>query len=242
LSEDGLFRGVYSAERAAALSGVPKSTVYYWARHDVWSPSLRHRRPKLWTYADILALRIIYWLRHGKKSWPDQLEVRELSTTIGEATHPGPRKRATRSSSMEQVRKALESIRTQGQEIWSEDVSIFVDRGGHVFFETATAVISGRRVGQTAMPNVLELLAEFPSEAGVIGPDLKRPRPGLRIIPGKLAGEPHVAGTRIASKRVAALVKDGLNVGQVVDLYPDLSASAVGECVDLEQQLQSNVA
>lgn len=32
--------GAYTADRAAALSGVPKSTIHWWARHDVLVPSV----------------------------------------------------------------------------------------------------------------------------------------------------------------------------------------------------------
>ena len=47
--------GAYNAERAAALSGVPKSTVHYWARHGHLVPSVA-TRPRLWSFTDLLAL------------------------------------------------------------------------------------------------------------------------------------------------------------------------------------------
>ena len=59
-------RGAYTAERAAALSGVPKSTVHYWARQDILIPSVSAERVKLWSYGDLMALRTIYWLRQTK--------------------------------------------------------------------------------------------------------------------------------------------------------------------------------
>jgi hypothetical protein len=60
--------GAYSAERAAALSGVPKSTIYYWARNGHLIPSVS-KSPLLWSYTDLLALRTIYWLRRPKKAF-----------------------------------------------------------------------------------------------------------------------------------------------------------------------------
>jgi uncharacterized protein (DUF433 family)/DNA-binding transcriptional MerR regulator len=211
------FRGVYSAERAASLSGVPRSTVYYWARHGVWAPSLRDIRPKLWSYTDLLALRLIYWLRHVKP----------------EAD--------TRESSMAEVRAALTSLRRVGKEVWSRDVRVFADRHGLIFVKTGDRAWWGKRPTQDAFPEILDLLAEFPSESGILGPDLATPRPHLRIIPGKLGGEPHVMGTRIASARVAALIRDGLPAEAVNRLYPELSHNAVDECWDLERQLQVNL-
>lgn len=53
-------RGAYTAERAAALSGVPKSTVHNWARQDILVPSVSAERVKLWSYGDLMALRTIY--------------------------------------------------------------------------------------------------------------------------------------------------------------------------------------
>ena len=54
------------ADRAAALSGVPISTVHYWARKNILIPSVSPERRKLWSYPDLMGLRIIYWLRHAK--------------------------------------------------------------------------------------------------------------------------------------------------------------------------------
>jgi DNA-binding transcriptional MerR regulator len=58
--------GAYTADRASALSGVPKSTVHYWSRHELLSPSVSAEKVKLWSYADLMGLRIIYWLRQRK--------------------------------------------------------------------------------------------------------------------------------------------------------------------------------
>lgn len=62
------WRGVYTAERAAALSGVPKSTVHYWARRQILVPSVSAVRVKLWSYSDLMGLRTIYWLRQPKRA------------------------------------------------------------------------------------------------------------------------------------------------------------------------------
>lgn len=216
---EDLLRGVYTAERAAALSGVPVSTVYYWARHQVWSPTLSDQRPKLWTYADLIALRTIYWLRQEK---PDV---------------------ATSKSTMREVRRTISAVAAHGATL--TDVNIRVDRRGKVVFETGPGIAweAGPSGGnQSVSANVLYVLAPFPTEHGHIGPDLVSPRPNLRIIPGKMGGEPHVKWTRIPSLAVAALVSDGMSVAEIVRLYPDLTAEIVDECIDLEAQLLKNAA
>ena len=59
-------RGAYPADRAAALSGVPLSTVDYWARKEILVPSLSAEKVKLWSFSDLMGLRIIYGLRQTK--------------------------------------------------------------------------------------------------------------------------------------------------------------------------------
>lgn len=68
-------RGVYDAARAAALAGVPKTTLHYWARTGLYPPSISPGpRVRLWSWADLLALRAIDWLRRkertGSSAWP----------------------------------------------------------------------------------------------------------------------------------------------------------------------------
>jgi phage terminase Nu1 subunit (DNA packaging protein) len=58
--------GCYEAARAAALSGVSKTTVYWWARQGIVLLSVSPVREKLWSYSDLMALRVVSWLRHPK--------------------------------------------------------------------------------------------------------------------------------------------------------------------------------
>jgi uncharacterized protein (DUF433 family) len=213
-----LLRGVYDADRAAALSGVPISTVYYWARNGIWEPALSEEKPKLWTYSDLIALRMIYWLRQDKPA----LEVPK--------------------SSMPEVRRAIRAIAADGERLSSSSVRLFVERNGKVIFGTLSGEWAPLVKGMAQRTQPLEVLAEFKTREGTIGPDLVNPRPSLRIIPGKLAGEPHVKGTRIASRMVAALVRDGLTEDHVVRLYPDLTRESVLDCINLEKQLQPHAA
>jgi hypothetical protein len=56
----------YTADRAAALAGVPQSTLHYWAREGILTPSVSSERVKLWSFADLMALRAVEWLRRKK--------------------------------------------------------------------------------------------------------------------------------------------------------------------------------
>jgi hypothetical protein len=47
-----------------------KSAVHYSARQEILIPSVSAERVKLWSYSDLLALRIVAWLR-ATKTAPD---------------------------------------------------------------------------------------------------------------------------------------------------------------------------
>jgi uncharacterized protein (DUF433 family) len=68
-------------------------------------------------------------------------------------------------------------------------------------------------------------------------PDLIQPRPHLRIVPGKCAGEPHLSGTRVTSLVIKALADRGFSEDAVARLYPDQERVALAEAVDLERAL-----
>ena len=63
-------RGRYSAGRASQLSGVPKSTVYDWRRERVFEPDFTHATPVMWSYRDLVFLRLFAWLRQGGMARP----------------------------------------------------------------------------------------------------------------------------------------------------------------------------
>jgi len=219
-------RAAYTAERAAALAGVPKSTVHYWAREGVLVPSVSEERVKLWSFADLMKLRLINWLRQDKER-PDG------KTITG--------------TSMGTIRRALGALADLDLELWTEDSgpSVQVDRGGRIVIQDPTP--RGTEVGrwgelQIAQTDVLDLTKPFSMCAGHVGPDLHAPRQSLRIVPGKLAGAPHVINTRVETEALAALNLDGMPIEAIHSLYPALSVDAIAEALDLEAQLQRNVA
>lgn len=214
------FEGCYEAERAAALSGVPVSTVYDWARKGVVVPSLSGVRPKRWSYADLMALRIVHWLRHPK----DHEE---------EAQYPP--------SPMSEVRRAMHQLDQLGLDVWSDSAGsarspLLVDRHGTITVVGPTMRLTAGGQGQF---DVLDLLGPFETEF-TQGPDLVRPRPRLRIVPGKVAGEPHLEHSRLTTLTVAALAARGYDAGAIAKLFPDEAPDAITEAIDLEQALASN--
>lgn len=198
--------GAYDARRAAALSGVPLSTVYDWARKAVVVPSISAQREKLWSFGDLLTLRLVRWLRIGKPE-------------------------AARSK-MADVREALERYET---ELWLGDKpergrsTLAVAADGMIVHVPRQETVHGQRVVQDG---VLDLFA--PYEAGV---DLREPSPKLRIAPGHVGGEPHLVGTRLTTRTVAALSARGYPPRLIQELYPHDDPEALAEAISLEERL-----
>ncbi len=212
--------GAYTAERASALSGVPQSTIRWWANHDVLVPSVSRSKVALWSYRDLMSIRVLYWLRRRK------------TTTAGAAI---PR------SSMKSVRRALTQLRSFEMPLVDElgHVSVRVNGDGDIYIETRRGPETV--LGQLGHGDLIDLIAPFDTREGLHGPDLARPRPELRISPGKLGGSPHVAHTRVETRALSALADDGLNVATINRLYAYLTGTQIAEALDLETQLQKNL-
>jgi uncharacterized protein (DUF433 family) len=201
-------RGVYDGHRAAALSGVPYSTLQYWARERVVVPSISPERVRLWSWSDLLKLRAVTWLRKR-----GHMGMQRVLALVGEIDQLGL---------ADVPLKDLVLVSARGEPYIALDGVVFcADRG--------------RQIGAGEF---LYLVRPF----DVTGPDLLIPRPTLRIIPGKVSGQPHVANTRIPSLSVYALSQSGYGVRDILTMLPDLTEGAVTESVDLEESLQPRAA
>lgn len=211
----------YTADRAAALAGIPLSTLHYWSRSGIWVPSISRTKIKRWSFSDLLALRLIDWLRREK---PD-LKL--------------PR------TSMAQIRRALESVEDLGESLQDRRVTFSLNRGGGILLRASQDywVPLGRGASQgLAVVDSLDLIDVWTLHEAVIGPNLLEPRASLRIIPGKLSGEPHVAGTRIPTQMVWSLHRRGLSADGIIELYPRLKPRNIDEAINLEDQLARNLS
>jgi uncharacterized protein (DUF433 family) len=216
--------GSYSAERAASLAGIPRSTLYYWARTGLVEPSVSFQKVKRWSYADLLVLRLVDWLRKDKPREED------------EAALPQP--------SMAQIRRELWRVADLGDRLIDTGFTVEVDPAGRLHFATSEAnakwIELGRGLRQYEA-GALDLVRPFEMHVGVVGPDLTRPGETLRIIPGKLSGEPHVEGTRIQTQAIGALGSRGLGSAAILELYPDLGERNVTAAIGLERRLAENL-
>lgn len=213
--------GCYDATRAAALSGVPKSTVYWWAKQGIVSPSVSPVQEMLWSYADLMSLRIVSWLRRTK-------------TGHAETSLPA--------SPMPAVRAALLRLSELELDLWKsgQQSSLLVDGSGRIFIKTSDRLTTA--YGTDALPDLetFDLLRPF-QVGGGNGPDLVSPRANLRIVPDRVVGEPHVADTRITTDSIFALNVRGFQSREIADMY-NLPIGHVEQAIDLEKQLSGSAA
>src|SRR5680860_533635 len=150
--------GTYEVGRAAALSGVPERTIYDWNLKGLVPASVPGKQ-LLWSYGDLLTLRLVYWLRSHKPE--DEI----------------PRTR------LDDVRAALEQL---GDELWEQALD-----GRDV--PTIRVNVDGRIIRLDGPPRTMDGQQVLPS-IDLLAPghaiDLRRPRPHLRIVPGRVSGEP----------------------------------------------------
>jgi uncharacterized protein (DUF433 family) len=215
------FRGAYTADRAAALSGVPQTTIHYWARKEVLVPSVSPKKVRLWSYTDLMGLRTIYWLRQRKV------------TREGVDVPP---------TAMPAVRAALKALQELDLKLWTDEggPGVAVDRAGNIFLESGDGEVETTQGARPLHRDFLNLIEPF-STLTAIGPNLQKPREHLRIVPGKLSGSPHIAHTRIETVTIAALRERGFRNETIERLYPSVPAIGIAESIDLERQLDRNV-
>lgn len=208
----------YSTERVAGLAGVPARTVYYWAKTGLWTPSVSAEREMTWSYADLLALRLFAWLRTPKEA----LDVK--------------------ATSLRRIREALDHVEALGDKLEAEMCFVWVDHGGGLHIGEQD---TGFRPAQPGLAQgeldigPVDLLAAHTTAEGRHLSDLRRPRELLRIVPGKLAGEPHVVDTRIPSSALFGLIERGLTREAVSEMY-EVAPAVVQQAVDYEHEIRGH--
>lgn len=208
-------RGVYDTHRASALSGVPYRTLHHWAQRGIYPPSINPEPyTRLWSWGDLLAVRAIYWFRQGVD--PIDMDLR---------TRPVP---------MSKIREMLATIEEAGESRENLNRLIAVAENGELFLRSGEGrYMRADRSGQTVLiPEVLNLVEPFRD-----APDLLEPRELIRIIPGKLHGEPHVVNTRISTAVLFRLSEMGYRDADIREMYPSVSAKALRQALDLERSL-----
>jgi uncharacterized protein (DUF433 family) len=207
-------RGRYTTERAAQLSGIPRSTLYAWHRARVYVPDFVRVQPMGWSYRDLVLLRVLAWLRN---------DVRVSRPIAAERVHR-LKQHLSGGGVVTLLQADRDTLAVDG------DVVAPIEGKSRLFtdmlrsFDFAAAV------------------EDFGTHDRLWGPDLVTPSVHTYISPWVLGGEPCIERSRIPSASVYALhTERGLELAHIVQLYPGLDVVSARDAWELESRLRRAV-
>ena len=204
----------YPIPLTAALSGATVDQLAYWRRHTASHPPLLEPGAKrsgryLYSWADVVALRSIVYLRQVKSLPRIRRAVQTLrSLEPGEWGHLASYKLAATGTS----------------------IVVVTPRG---------EVLDVEQHPGTVMDEVLlrDVLNGFEREDGRRVPAMARPRDHITVDPGVLGGYPVVSGTRVPFDVVAGLADEGYSEAEIIELYPSVKAVSIADAQSFAQDV-----
>ena len=208
-------RGYYIARRASQLSGVPKSTIYLWARSRILVPDWQSLRPIGWSYRDLLYLRLLAWLRKNGMGLSGASQRVDLIRDVLSTDQIDP------------------TVRTDGENAFLANET-FDRLSGQQAFDGVITLLD--------MFDVAQPIAGV-SRAAMWGPGLVYPSDHTHISPWVLAGEPCVRHSRIPTSALFALRQERqLTKEKIGLLYPHIRTDAIEDAIALERRLRGGGA
>jgi uncharacterized protein (DUF433 family)/DNA-binding transcriptional MerR regulator len=199
---------------ASVLTGATVRQLAYWRKPTESAPPLLVPEGKrsgryLYSWADIVALRSIVYLRQ-EKSLPRIRRAVDLLRRLesDDWTHLG----------------RYRLIRTP------KTIVVQTPAGEYLDLEQQPGTV----LDEVLMDDVL---APFETVGGRLVPGLQRPRPRLTVDPQVLGGYPVIAGSRVPFDVVAALAEDDLDADEITGVYPSVDREAIGDAVSFAQQV-----
>jgi uncharacterized protein (DUF433 family)/DNA-binding transcriptional MerR regulator len=189
----------------AALSGATVRQLSYWRRKRGLQPALlepeyRDGRTYLYSYRDVVALRMFVYLR-------ERISLQKIRTAVNELDNLSDPKHLS----------AYTLIAVGNTIIWMEPNSDPAERDHYVDLVG--------RPGQTVIAAAMEeVLSSFKTESRKVLP-FPRPLPRISSNPDILGGFPVVHGTRVPYDLVAGLIRDNVSAAEIKSFYPSVNAS-----------------
>ena len=189
----------YSTQMAAALSGATTGQIRSWRQDRGSGPFLR---PELGTRP-----RALY-------SFRDILALRAFA-------------RLREDFSLQALRRAVSNLRELGEIDHPSAYSLVAEGKSIVLYEDdehGTDLL--RKPGQRVIATLADIMEPFAPRPGVLVPHLLRPYENVSLNPETQGGQPVITGTRVPSRDVAALLRDGVPAEKIADYYPMVTAAA----------------
>jgi uncharacterized protein (DUF433 family)/DNA-binding transcriptional MerR regulator len=198
---------------ASVLTGATPRQLGYWRRKTTAAPPLLVPEAErggryLYSWADVVALRSIVYLRR-KKSLP---KIRRAVAAL----------RQLEADDWEHLAE-YRLVRT------AETIIVQTPRGDILDLERSPGTI----LDEILMEDVL---GPFKVN-GTKVPALRQPRPHLAVHPRILNGFPVIAGSRVPFHLVAALADEGASSAEIVEIYPSVDPRGVPDAQDFAHQV-----
>lgn len=196
----------YPVPLTSALTGASVGQLAYWRKATPKAPPLLVPAASksgrfLYSWADVVALRTIVFLRQ-EKSLP---RIRRAVQTL----------RSLEANQWEHLSE-YKLISTR------KTIVVQMPKGRLMDLEKEP----GTMLEEILMRDVL---GAFVTSAGRDVPPLENPRPNLSIDPEILGGYPVIAGTRVPFDLVAGLADEGYTGAEIIELYPSVKVAAVDD-------------
>ncbi len=203
---------------ASVLTGATVRQLAYWRKPTRSAPPLLVPEGKrsgryLYSWADIVALRSIVYLRQ-EKSLP---RIRRAVGTL----------------------RSLEAdtwVHLSAYRLISTPSTILVRTPSGQLLDLDRQ--PGTVLEETLMQDVL---APFETHDGRQVPALRRPRARIAVNPAILGGFPTIAGTRVPFDVVAALARDELEPDEIAAVYPSVDRDAISDAVSFAEQVAAAI-
>lgn len=198
----------FPIQMTAKMSGATVAQLAYWRQQGILRPEVEAlRRPYLYSYRDVVALRTFAWLRG---QFPLS-SVRKMLASLREYDmHDHP--------ASYQLFKAGKTVGV-------------IPPGSDTILDLV------QHPGAQMLGTFADVFAEFrTSKDRVVDPFLQ-PRAGLMVDPARLGGWPTINGTRVPFDVVAELVEGGVPAEEVGDYYVGVSPDQARDAVDYHESL-----
>lgn len=197
----------------SVLSGASPRQLGYWRRptrsaNSLLVPAAERGGRYLYSWADVVALRTIVYLRQEKSLH----KIRHAVATLRQLE-------ADQWAHLAQYRL----VRT------AETIVVQTPRGEILDLERAPGTI----LEEVLMEDVL---GPFTANGARV-PALANPRPHLAVDPGILDGYPVIGGSRVPFHLVAALADEGAKPAEIIEIYPSVPPEGVADAQDFAKQV-----
>jgi uncharacterized protein (DUF433 family) len=189
----------FTADRVRALTSLSLRQLQYWDEQGFIRPSLTARQGR------------------GRKRLYSFRDLVSLKVAAQLRQH---------GVSLQQIRKVNTHLRTLDYRSPLAELRFFVS-GSTLYFEEQGTVREGRRPEQVLASFVVPIGVIAQSLAGQIARLRQRPHGEIEQRRGTLGGQPVIKGTRITVASVQGLAAAGASLGEILEMYPDLTRQDV---------------